>query len=124
MHKGIETYDRAFNQALDRAEWKNQFGKTVADVAEFFGLGNKKAVAKREKEKRKARSYSASEMTLDEARETDRLIKRHINTTRYLLLDMRDRKGWKRRWGMSRLWVWGEGAEFRFNPPLPTGGGG
>ena len=30
-----------------------------------------------------------------EARETDRLIKRHINTTRYLLLDMRDRKGWK-----------------------------
>jgi len=29
------------------------------------------------------------------ARETDRLIKRHINTTRYLLLDMRDRKGWK-----------------------------
>lgn len=35
------------------------------------------------------------EMTLDEARETDRLIKRHINTTRYLLLDMRDRKGWK-----------------------------
>lgn len=34
-------------------------------------------------------------MTLDEARETDRLIKRHINTTRYLLLDMRDRKGWK-----------------------------
>lgn len=32
---------------------------------------------------------------LDEARETDRLIKRHINTTRYLLLDMRDRKGWK-----------------------------
>ena len=24
-----------------------------------------------------------------------RLIKRHINTTRYLLLDMRDRKGWK-----------------------------
>lgn len=35
------------------------------------------------------------EMTLDEARETDRLIKRHINHTRYLLLDMRDRKGWK-----------------------------
>lgn len=35
------------------------------------------------------------EMSLDEARETDRLIKRHINTTRYLLLDMRDRKGWK-----------------------------
>lgn len=35
------------------------------------------------------------EMTLDEARETDRLIKRHINTTRYLLLDMRDRQGWK-----------------------------
>lgn len=35
------------------------------------------------------------EMTLDEARETDRMIKRHINTTRYLLLDMRDRKGWK-----------------------------
>lgn len=35
------------------------------------------------------------EMTLDEARETDRIIKRHINTTRYLLLDMRDRKGWK-----------------------------
>ena len=35
------------------------------------------------------------EMTPDEARETDRLIKRHINTTRYLLLDMRDRKGWK-----------------------------
>lgn len=35
------------------------------------------------------------EMTLEEARETDRLIKRHINTTRYLLLDMRDRKGWK-----------------------------
>ena len=35
------------------------------------------------------------EMTLDEAVETDRLIKRHINTTRYLLLDMRDRKGWK-----------------------------
>lgn len=35
------------------------------------------------------------EMTQDEARETDRLIKRHINTTRYLLLDMRDRKGWK-----------------------------
>lgn len=35
------------------------------------------------------------EMTLDEASETDRLIKRHINTTRYLLLDMRDRKGWK-----------------------------
>ncbi|MFZ1324682.1 MAG: hypothetical protein WAT67_01425 [Candidatus Contendobacter sp.] len=30
-----------------------------------------------------------------EASETDRLIKRHINTTRYLLLDMRDRKGWK-----------------------------
>ncbi len=30
-----------------------------------------------------------------QARETDRLIKRHINTTRYLLLDMRDRKGWK-----------------------------
>ena len=25
----------------------------------------------------------------------NRLIKRHINTTRYLLLDMRDRKGWK-----------------------------
>ena len=35
------------------------------------------------------------EMSLDEARETDRLIKRHINTTRYLLLDMRDRKGWR-----------------------------
>lgn len=35
------------------------------------------------------------EMTLDEAVETDRLIKRHINHTRYLLLDMRDRKGWK-----------------------------
>lgn len=35
------------------------------------------------------------EMTLEEARETDRLIKRHINHTRYLLLDMRDRKGWK-----------------------------
>ena len=35
------------------------------------------------------------EMTFEEARETDRLIKRHINTTRYLLLDMRDRKGWK-----------------------------
>jgi len=35
------------------------------------------------------------EMTLEEARETDRLIKRHINTTRYLLLDMRDRKGWQ-----------------------------
>ena len=35
------------------------------------------------------------EMTLDEARETDRLIKRHINTTRYLLLDIRDRNGWK-----------------------------
>ena len=35
------------------------------------------------------------EMTLEEARETDRLIKRHINTTRYLLLDMRDRQGWK-----------------------------
>ena len=35
------------------------------------------------------------EMTLDEARETDRLIKRHINTTRYLLLDLRDRQGWK-----------------------------
>ena len=35
------------------------------------------------------------EMTLEEARETDRLLKRHINTTRYLLLDMRDRKGWK-----------------------------
>ena len=35
------------------------------------------------------------QMTLDEARETDRLIKRHINTTRYLLLDMRDRKGWQ-----------------------------
>lgn len=35
------------------------------------------------------------EMSLEEARETDRLIKRHINTTRYLLLDMRDRKGWK-----------------------------
>ena len=35
------------------------------------------------------------EMTPDEARETDRLIKRHINTTRYLLLDMRDRQGWK-----------------------------
>lgn len=35
------------------------------------------------------------EMTLEEAQETDRLIKRHINTTRYLLLDMRDRKGWK-----------------------------
>ena len=35
------------------------------------------------------------EMTLDEAVETDRLIKRHINTTRSLLLDMRDRKGWK-----------------------------
>ena len=35
------------------------------------------------------------EMTLDEAVETDRLIKRHINTTRYLLLDMRDRQGWK-----------------------------
>lgn len=35
------------------------------------------------------------EMTLEEARETDRLIKRHINTTRYLLLDMQDRKGWK-----------------------------
>lgn len=35
------------------------------------------------------------EMTLEEASETDRLIKRHINTTRYLLLDMRDRKGWK-----------------------------
>ena len=35
------------------------------------------------------------EMTPDEARETDSLIKRHINTTRYLLLDMRDRKGWK-----------------------------
>lgn len=35
------------------------------------------------------------DMTLEEARETDRLIKRHINTTRYLLLDMRDRKGWK-----------------------------
>ena len=35
------------------------------------------------------------EMTMDEARETDRLIKRHINTTRYLLLDMRDRQGWK-----------------------------
>ncbi len=34
------------------------------------------------------------EMTLDEARETDRLIKRHINTTRYLLLDMRDRNGY------------------------------
>lgn len=34
-------------------------------------------------------------MTEDEARETDRLIKRHINTTRYLLLDMRDRQGWK-----------------------------
>ena len=31
----------------------------------------------------------------EEASETDRLIKRHINTTRYLLLDMRDRKGWK-----------------------------
>ena len=26
------------------------------------------------------------EMSLDEARETDRLIKRHINTTRYLSL--------------------------------------
>ena len=35
------------------------------------------------------------EMTMDEARETDRLIKRHINTTRYLLLDLRDRQGWK-----------------------------
>ena len=35
------------------------------------------------------------EMSLEEARETDRLIKRHINHTRYLLLDMRDRKGWK-----------------------------
>ena len=35
------------------------------------------------------------EMTLEEACETDRLIKRHINTTRYLLLDMRDRQGWK-----------------------------
>ena len=34
-------------------------------------------------------------MTKDEAVETDRLIKRHINTTRYLLLDMRDRQGWK-----------------------------
>ncbi len=31
------------------------------------------------------------EMTMDEAVETDRLIKRHINHTRYLLLDMRDR---------------------------------
>lgn len=35
------------------------------------------------------------EMTPDEAHETDRLIKRHLNTTRYLLLDMRDRQGWK-----------------------------
>lgn len=35
------------------------------------------------------------DITLDEARETDRLIKRHINTPRSLLLDMRDRKGWK-----------------------------
>ena len=35
------------------------------------------------------------EMTMDEAVETDRLIKRHINHTRYLLLDMRDRQGWK-----------------------------
>lgn len=40
-------------------------------------------------------SITTVEMSLDEARETDRLIKRHINTTRYLLLDMRDRKGWK-----------------------------
>lgn len=39
--------------------------------------------------------FIQTEMTLDEARETDQMIKRHINTTRYLLLDMRDRKGWK-----------------------------
>ena len=40
-------------------------------------------------------SLAERAMTRDEAVETDRLIKRHINTTRYLLLDMRDRKGWK-----------------------------
>lgn len=40
-------------------------------------------------------SLAERAMTRDEAVETDRLIKRHINTTRYLLLDMRDRQGWR-----------------------------
>ena len=40
-------------------------------------------------------SLDSRAMTKDEAVETDRLIKRHINTTRYLLLDMRDRQGWR-----------------------------
>lgn len=54
LHKGTETYDRAFEQGLDKTEWKSQFKKILDQSAEFFGLGNKKAVAARNKTQRKA----------------------------------------------------------------------
>lgn len=54
LHKGTETYDRAFEQGLDKTEWKNQFKIALEQSAEFFGLGNKKTVKARAKAARKA----------------------------------------------------------------------
>lgn len=51
LYKGQETYDFAFQHGLDKTEWKNQWRETLRSVAEFFGLGNKKAVAARNKRK-------------------------------------------------------------------------
>lgn len=51
LYKGQETYDFAFQQGLDKTEWKKQWGDMLGSVAEFFGLGNKKAVAARNKRK-------------------------------------------------------------------------
>lgn len=39
--KGKETYDQAFQQGLDKTEWKDMFRKVVNGSAEFFGLGKK-----------------------------------------------------------------------------------
>lgn len=54
LYKGTETYDRAFQQGMNKTEWKKQWADTLNSVAEFFGLGNKKVVSKRAKQQRKA----------------------------------------------------------------------
>ena len=53
LWKGKEAFDRAFELQSGKDEWKQQFKKSLDEVGNFFGLGNKQAVKARMKAQRK-----------------------------------------------------------------------
>ena len=77
----------------DAAEIALQIGfSPIGEISLQIGFSPDSAIAESQPKETHLRPLKS---VPEEDRETDRLIKRHINTTRYLLLDMRDRKGWK-----------------------------